>query len=727
MTTPAPATQETTADQKQRRGRRARTDVAIVMAVVSIVSVLIVGIFNLVTAREFLNTTVEQQLVSVGEARMDRLERGIDSIGDIVVSLAYGTGVTQALEDLDAGYRMVDEPLSDAQVEELRAVYADGIAGLVPPGYEAPSIDELVPESVGAQYLQYHYLVANPFPFGERSELDDAGDGSPYSEAHAVHHPTLRSMASALRLGDMLLIDADTSTVVYSVDKHSDLGTNLVSGPYRDSALAEAVIERLQTAAADEAVLVDFEPYGPSRFAPISFMAAAIRDEGRITGALAVEIPINLIVDLTTAGQDWVGTGLGETGEVYVVGEDGLMRTDSRLWLEAPDRYLELVGEAGYDAEIQQAVEAFGTTVLIQPVDTEAVAAAQAGDFFVGTSTNYLDEGTLTVARPLDIKGLQWVAVSEVAASEAHGPLRQHIITLVILLVILVPVVIAAAVILARMTLRPIGPIVTAADEVRQGDLDVVLDVHTKDEFGDLSTKFNGVVATLRQQAADLEHAEVETTELLQAVMPPRLVQQYQSGDRDIAEALSNATLVVISVDEPEVIRAAEREAIAEHTVAVSFGLAKLAKRHGLEQVMSSAMQYIAVAGLNVEDDEAANAVAFAVDVREWLSEAGASVGVVIATRIGLASGDVVTGVVGTERLAFNVWGNPRRRAETLATVAGPAEILVDPAVASHVGEEWAVDPIVGLVGLDGAPIDGWRVVGRRREAGALENLTDTD
>lgn len=718
MTTSAPMAQETPPDQKQRRGRRARTDVAIVMAVVSIVSVLIVGVFNLVTARDFLNTTVEQQLISVGESRVDRIERGIESIGDIVVSMSYGTGVAQALEDLDTGYQLIDESLSDAQLEELRAAYVAGLADIVPPGYEAPSIDEVFPQSVAAQYLQYHYLAANPFPRGERSSLDDAGDGSQYSEAHAVHHPTLRSMASALRLGDMLLIDADTSTVVYSVDKRADLGTSLVAGPYRDSALAEAVIERLQIAAADEAVLVDFDAYAPAAFAPTSFMAAAIRDDGRVTGAIAVEIPNQLLVDLTTAGEDWVGTGLGETGEVYIVGEDGLMRTDSRLWLEDPDRYLELVGEAGYDAEIARAVEAFNTTVLIQPVNTEAAAAALAGDGFVGTTTNYLDQGTLTVAGALDIKGLQWVGVSEVSTSEAHAPLRRHIITLLVLLVILVPIVITVAVVLARRILRPIGPIVSGADEVRQGDLDVVLDVHTKDEFGDLSTKFNGVVATLRRQATDLEHAEVETTELLQAIMPPRLVQQFQTGDRDISEALSNATLVVISVEEPEVVQTAEREAIAEHTVAVSSGIAKVAKRYGLEQVVSSATQYIAVAGLNVEEDEAGRAVAFAVDVREWLSEAGSNVGVVIATRIGLASGDVVTGVVGTERVAFNVWGNPRRRAETLATVAGRSEILVDPAVASHIGEEWAVDPALGLVGLDGAPLEGWRVVGHRRDIG---------
>ena len=725
MTAPPPTPLENSADGRPPKGRRARTEVAVVMAVVAIVSVLVVGIYNLVTARDFLNSTVEAQLVSVGESRMERLERGVASIGDVVVTIADGRGVARALEDLNAGYVALDAPPTADELAALEAVYQGGIAEIVPPGYEVLPLEAVFPESERAQYLQYHYLAANPFEV--RSELDDAGDGSEYSAAHAIHHPTLRSMSRALGLGDMLLIDAETSTVVYSVDKNSEFGTNLAAGPYRDSALAEAVVEQLQTAAADEAVVVDFEPYAPAGLAPTSFMAAAIRDRGRVTGAVALEIPNELLVDLTTAGQDWQGTGLGDTGEVYIVGEDSIMRTDSRLWLEDPDEYLELIADAGYDPEVAKALDAFGTTVLIQPVRTEAVAAALAGDTYVDASTNYLEQDTLTVAGPLDIKGVQWVGVAEVATAEAHAPLRRHLITLGLMLLILIPIVIVLAFVIARKLLQPIGPTVDAADRVRQGDLDVSLVIPSHDEFGDLANKFNGVVATLKRQANDLEQAEVETTELLQAVMPPRLAKQFQSGDRDISEALSNATLIVISVAEPDAARASEREAIADHTVAVSSGIASLAERHGLEQIVSSATEYIAVAGLDAEEDEAGKAVEFAVAVRDWLDQAGSGVGVVIATRIGLASGDVVTGVVGTERVAFNVWGNPRRRATTLAAVAGRSEILVDPTVASHVGTEWAVDPALGLVGLDGTAIEGWRVVGRKSEAGPVPNLSDIE
>ncbi len=707
-------TQETRPAQTSPRSRRARTDVAIVMTVAVLVSVLVVGAYNVWTAGEFLKTTVESQLIGIGESRMARIESGLDSLEATAASIASGTGLAEALADLSSGFQSLDQPLSSDEVEELKTLYGAGIAEVVPPGYEVPPVDAIFPSSERAQYLQYHYIAANSFE--DRSNLDDPGDGSEYSVAHATHHPVLRSMAGALGIGDLLVIDAKTSTVVYSVDKNIDFATNLAAGPYSESALADAVLDQLRFAAAGEAVLVDFEPYVPSGLKPTAFMAAAIRNEGRVIGAVAFEIPNELLVEMTTAGMDWEGTGLGETGEVYIVGEDLLMRSDSRLWLEDSDRYVEDASDAGYGETILAAIEGFDTTVLIQPVDTEAVAAALTGSDYAGVTTNYLEQDTFTVAAPLEISGLQWVAVAEVTTAEAYGPMRSHHITLLIFVAILIPLVIAFAFLISKRILRPIDPLVEAADLIGRGHLDTEIAVLSNDEFGDLASKLDGVVRALREQAADLRQAEADTTEMLLAVLPERMVEQFRSGNRDFAEAVHNATLIAISVDEPDVVQASEREAIADHTVAISSGIAAIAKQYGVEQAASTATQYLAVAGLAVDDDEAGRAVKYATAVRDWLEKAAGAAGVAMTTHIGLSAGDVVAGVLGTDRVAYNVWGDPSRNAVSLAAVAETGQILVDPVVAAHVGDEWAVEPVLGLVNLDGSQLDGWRVVGRKAD-----------
>jgi HAMP domain-containing protein len=697
--------------------------VAIVMVLATLVSVLLIGAFNFVAARNLLNRTVERQLLEIGDSRATRIEQGLDSVKALATTFADGPGLLEGLEDLAAGYAALDATLTEAELAELRSQYEAAIVAGTPPGYEAPTVDDLFPISDRAQYLQWVYLSQNPFD--DRADLDDPGDGTQYSEAHAEHHPTLRAQLNTLELGDALLIDAATSNVVYSVDKNPDFATNLVDGPYRDSALAKAVLDRLRTAAADEAVLVDVEPYAPAENEPVLFVAAAIRDEGRVVGALALEIPNSVLTEITTASQDWEGTGLGGTGEIYIVGDDRRLRTESRRWLEDPDAYSEALDDAGYAPEVGEAVEAFDTTVLIQPADTDPVDEALAGDLFIDEAANYLDEGTLTIAGELDIDEVNWVMVSEVTTAEAQGPLRRQMRTLAILGVILIPVVVALAFLIARRILRPIDPIMEAAARVGDGDIDVELVIPGKDEYADLARKFDGVLDALREQRADLQATEAETTDMLLAVLPRRLVEQYQRGDRELAEAVRNATMIAISVVEPEVTAPSEQEVLAEHAAAISAGLVALAEQFGVEHLGSTATQALYAIGLQVEGEEAGRAVEFAVAAQAWIAEATEGAGLVITSHFGLAAGDVFAGVVGTERIAFNVWGAPRRDAATLAAVASPGQILVDPAVASQISDEWAVEPVPELVDLAGKRLKGWRVVGLRADVEAAEETLE--
>ncbi len=72
--------------------------------------------------------------------------------------------------------------------------------------------------------------------------------------------------------------------------------------------------------------------------------------------------------------------GLGDSGETYLVGADRLMRSDSRFLVEAPGSYYAHLEELGYPAERIEQIRCRGTTVLMQPVETEAVARALAGE-----------------------------------------------------------------------------------------------------------------------------------------------------------------------------------------------------------------------------------------------------------------------------------------------------------------------------------------------------------
>ena len=226
-----------------------------------------------------------------------------------------------------------------------------------------------VPSDPAARYLQVHYTAPHP-DFESAIAVDDAGDGSEWSEVHAQYHDYFRSMTELLDYEDVLLIDT-RGVVVYSAYKGVDLGTDLVDGPFRLSNLAAAYDDAARGNLLGEVVFTDFETYPPSLNLPAGWAVTPIGRDGEIIGAMAVELPIDRLSGVMTAGGDGSQGGLGNTGESYLVGVDELMRSPSRLLLNDPDAFAEASRAAGTDSEVVDLALARGTTLGLQPVRTE--------------------------------------------------------------------------------------------------------------------------------------------------------------------------------------------------------------------------------------------------------------------------------------------------------------------------------------------------------------------
>ena len=108
---------------------------------------------------------------------------------------------------------------------------------------------------------------------------------------------------------DIFLITKEGS-IVYTVNKASDLGQNLISGPLKDTNLARCFQKGLT-----EANFQDFEPYPPSENRYVSFIGAPIIQNDQLLGVLVF---VNNTVLLNKIVQQ--REGLGSTGETYVVG-----------------------------------------------------------------------------------------------------------------------------------------------------------------------------------------------------------------------------------------------------------------------------------------------------------------------------------------------------------------------------------------------------------------------
>src|SRR3978361_724721 len=112
---------------------------------------------------------------------------------------------------------------------------------------------------------------------------------------------------------------------------------------------------------------------------------------------------------------------MGQTGEVSLAGPDQLMRSVSRELIENPEQYQKDAIAAGTPPDVAaRAVQVKGS-ILIQPVRTEAVQAALAGETGITIAPGYLGAENIVAYTPLDIPGLQWVMISTVDTSEAFA------------------------------------------------------------------------------------------------------------------------------------------------------------------------------------------------------------------------------------------------------------------------------------------------------------------
>ena len=165
------------------------------------------------------------------------------------------------------------------------------------------------------------YGAGSSMPVGRRAELDDAGDGSDWSDAHSRHHRTYRGFQEERSYYDLFLISTE-GEVIYTVAKESDFGQNLMTGPLRDSGLAEA-FRAARGMKPGETAFTDFSAYAPSAGAPAAFAATpAVSADGRVLGVLAVQLPVAELQFILSTVR------LSEDTALYLAGRDGLLRSD---------------------------------------------------------------------------------------------------------------------------------------------------------------------------------------------------------------------------------------------------------------------------------------------------------------------------------------------------------------------------------------------------------------
>jgi class 3 adenylate cyclase len=111
---------------------------------------------------------------------------------------------------------------------------------------------------------------------------------------------------------------------------------------------------------------------------------------------------------------------------------------------------------------------------------------------------------------------------------------------------------------------------------------------------------------------------------------------------------------------------------------------------HKVEKIKTIGDAFMAVSGVSVPVDNPGLAIAeFALAVGELLDEHLAEKKLNLGFRIGIHVGPVLAGVIGSDRLFFDVWGDTVNFASRLESSGQNGDVRCSSAIREMIGEDW--------------------------------------
>ena len=659
-----------------------RSKLVILLLLASFVSIAVVGYQGFRSARDALDEAVYKELTTLRAAKTQQVQAYFSDIHDQVLAFAENRTIIEALNEFRTAYHLaeresVPEPQKQQLVEYYRREFVPRLKDRM--GGE-PEVKHYLPDDAAAAWLQYHYIAANPNDVGSKDALMRApGDDGYYAQVHERYHESLRSLIKKFGYYDLFLIDPESGNIIYSVFKETDFATGLLHGPYASSNFAQLIKEVMRTKERGRVRFQDYDIYIPSYGAPAAFVAVTVFDGRDIAGILALQVPSDELNNVMTSNQEWEKSGMGETGEVYLVGRNHLMRSDSRFLLQDREHYLQLLRGIGMPADEIQRIEKNNTTILFQPVHGETVDLALSGKTGTREVVDYRGVPVMSAYAPLRVRGMDWVILSEMDIAEIKQPIdrfRRHVIVSATILGVVITLL---ALLLASYITRPIHALVAGMRRVGAGESDVQVKVDSRDEFGELANSFNTMVEGIRQQKQIIEDKEQENALLLHSILPESVAQRMKAGEEQIVDRIPNVSVIVTLLtgfshqgedENPEHAIARLNHLIAE--------LDESAAGHGVDKIKTVGDDYIAACGLLTPRlDHDKRALEFAKEMMAIVRRIGQEYGLDLELRIGIHSGTVLAGVIGRHRFAYDIWGSTVDLASEICFAAAPGSICI--------------------------------------------------
>ena len=177
----------------------------------------------------------------------------------------------------------------------------------------------------------------------------------------------------------------------------------------------------------------------------------------------------------------------------------------------------------------------------------------------------------------------------------------------------------------------------------------------------------------------ELELEQQRSEKLLLNILPKSIANRLKDNDMRIADSHDAVTILFADIVDFTKLTATMPPAELVDLLSQLFSrFDQLAEKYGLEKIKTIGDGYMVVGGAPVYLDDHANIIAqLAIQMQEDLELFNMQIDKKLQMRIGISSGPVVAGVIGTSKFAYDIWGDSVNMASRMEKNGLPGMIQV--------------------------------------------------
>ncbi|MHB1115619.1 adenylate/guanylate cyclase domain-containing protein [Sideroxydans sp.] len=219
----------------------------------------------------------------------------------------------------------------------------------------------------------------------------------------------------------------------------------------------------------------------------------------------------------------------------------------------------------------------------------------------------------------------------------------------------------------------------------------------------------------LDEQHALLAEEQKKSERVLFNVLPSNIAERLKSNEGLIADGYADVTVMFADlVNFTQLTEQMSPEQMVGLLNTVFSGFDELSEKYGLEKIKTIGDAYMVVGGLTRErPDYAADVVNMGLEMIEFVNKHPLAAKRNLGVHIGIATGPVVAGVIGTKRFIYDLWGDTVNIASRLTDDAKSGHILTDRLTFNRLRHEYLFEPPNVLNVKGKGEMTSYRLTGR--------------